>query len=168
MKISIAVSDGVTANLKMLSREYPKQVSLAIGYGLLALWQDVLTVAPIPHILTGYTRGSIGIFAGGSLVNESAVSQGEALAEKNYPKMPRHIRQTMFDGTLVVNSPYAARLHELPPTALGPRSKKDGNVGPKFVEAKLSNGRKYAKLIADRLRQLLSQLPKEKPKNVTR
>lgn len=153
--------DEWTDNFKFLINEYPNQAQIALGFGALALWQDILTEAPTPHILTGYTQGSISVHVGGVLKNPDDVSQGSSLATEPMPPIPRKITQEKLEAIVAVNSPYAARLHELPPTSLGPRSKLDGSVGPKFVEAKLSkNGEKYIRLIANKLRDLIGKLKK--------
>lgn len=71
--------------------------------------------------------------------------------------VPSSVAETGMTAVVAVNSPYAARLHELGPGQLGPRSAADGGVGPKFVEAKLiKNADKYAKIFADHFSKAMS------------
>lgn len=156
MQIQATVTDTISPMIKGLALAFPAQMEKAVGVGGLALWHDIVHLPPKPHVDTGYTRGSISVHVAGKLINKQEVAKGQALSDK--PRsVPNTIKSGRLEAVIAVNSPYAARLHELPPQALGPRSISEGGVGPKFVEAKLAWGfEKYARLIAKSFMQRIN------------
>lgn len=148
LNLSFDIENSVSTELQKIKDVTGPNGQRAIGIALLQFWADVIKEAPRPHILTGYTRGSISLHVGGKLKNSNAIASAGASSDQ--PSIPASIQSADLEGVLSVNSKQAAKLHELPPDALGPRSQADGGVGPKFVEIKmLRHSANYFKIIAD-------------------
>ena len=148
LNLSFDIENTVSQELQKIKDVSGPNGQRAIGIALLQFWADVIKEAPKPHILTGYTRGSISLHVGGKLKNANAIASAGASSDQ--PPIPSTINSADLEGVLSVNSRQAARLHELPPEALGPRSKADGGVGPKFVEIKmLRHVINYFKIVAE-------------------
>jgi hypothetical protein len=146
LNLSFDVKNTVSPELQKIKDVTGPNGRRAIGIALLQFWADVIKEAPRPHILTGYTRGSVALHVGGKLKNANAIASHPA----DQPVIPSTINSAELEGVLSVNSRQASRLHELPANALGPRSLADGGVGPKFVEIKmLRHAANYFKIIAE-------------------
>lgn len=167
MKIGVDVSSSVGHRLQSLAKAFPKIGIKAAGIAGARLWQDIVHEEPRPHILTGYTRNSISLHVDGKLRNApergpiTSTYDGKTTTS-GQANIPASVSEGGMTAVVAVNSPYAAKLHELPPSSLGPRSASDGGVGPKFVESKLiKNQERYVKIFAREMEQGIQELNKE-------
>lgn len=166
MNIGLDVSSSVGHGLESLAKAFPKIGIRAAGVAGARLWQDIVHEEPRPHILTGYTRNSISLHVDGKLRNApergpiTSTYSGKTTTS-GQANIPASVSEGGMTAVVAVNSPYAARLHELPPDRLGPRSAADGGVGPKFVEAKLiKNQERYIKIFAREMERGIQELNK--------
>lgn len=164
MRLEVDYTDGVSARLQALAKAFPKAGARAVGVAGARLWQDIIHEEPRPHIMTGYTRNSISLHVAGKLRNNpSRGPETNTYDGKTYTSgqssVPSSVSEGGMEAVVAVNSPYAARLHELPPDNLGPRSRADSGVGPKFVEAKIiRNQDRYVKIFAEQFSKALEEM----------
>jgi len=137
----------VQQRMKIYKQKAKAADELARGAAVLQLMNFVVNGSPresvVPPIKEGILRGSVSVFAGSRKFGDtkSLFSGGNPVSS---------YRTKKNEGVLIINTAYAARLHELPFSeskkrgywSPGPVSQQSGDVGNKYVEKHLKADRK--------------------------
>jgi len=129
---------------KIVRESYPELVLKGLARAMFNLMRDCVMQAPTVPIREGWLRGSASIFVQNKLAGVSPYGK-PGFAETN---LAEAIVSGQYVGTIVFNTPYAAKMHE----GIGFKFR-EPSAGPKYLEAKLmGNGRIYMQEIADTIK----------------
>ncbi|MDD5585025.1 MAG: hypothetical protein PHV55_08230 [Candidatus Omnitrophica bacterium] len=129
---------------KIIKETYPELIKKGLARAMFNLMRDCVMQAPTVPIREGWLRGSASIFVQNKLVGVSPYGK-PGFATTN---LAAAITAGKYVGTIIFNTPYAAKIHE----GIGFKFR-EPSAGPKYLEAKLmGNGRSYMQEIADTIK----------------
>ena len=125
----------------------PERVEIGLGRAMLDLMNDCVMEVPTVPLREGFLRGSASIFVQNKLI---ATGEGLPNAKGGEANKSHHesISVDKFVGVIGFNTPYAARVHEVPMNFTEPSS------GNKYLESKMITKRNhYMKVVANTIRE---------------
>jgi hypothetical protein len=125
----------------------PERVEIGLGRAMLDLMNDCVMEVPTVPLREGFLRGSASIFVQNKLI---ATGEGLPNAKGEEANKSHHVSISVdkFVGVIGFNTPYAARVHEVPMNFTEPSS------GNKYLESKMITKRNhYMKVVANTIRE---------------
>jgi hypothetical protein len=141
--MKFSYKDTMTGMIKNLKNAHQGSLEKALTIGGLALWQDTVNESPKPPVDTGNLRGSGALF-----VNSKDKSSMSPVGSRAPGVTTSHqTKQNAF--VFGLDTPYAARLHEMAPYKTHRRPEANSDSGPKFLESKVVHNKdEYAEIVA--------------------
>lgn len=131
---------------KIAKNVVPELIEKGMGRAMLDLMNDCIMEVPTVPLKEGWLRGSASVFVQNKLI---ATGEGFPNAKGGKANKSHHesISVDKFVGVIGFNTPYAARVHEVPMNFTEPSS------GNKYLESKIITKKKhYIKVIANTIK----------------